>query len=441
MTDDYYGFAEQPFSLTPDPRFFFRSESHEKALDELLRAIERREGFMLLTGDIGTGKTTLCRTLLDQLDRKTFTALVLNPFVSEEELLKVVLQDFGVVSRDDVRRGALVGASTQELVDVLNQFLLSLAGIKASAVLVIDEAQNLPPATLEQVRVLTNLETDRQKLLQIVLVGQLNLRAVLTAPDMRQLNQRISRRCLLQPLARQETEAYIAHRLWVARGTLTVQFPKKTLDLIHQLTGGVPRVINLLCDRVLEGGQAAGVTRLAPALVHHAAEQLALEPPRRRQSDRRNHRLTRLALRLAAAAVAVAAVLAGAWQVVRYYDVPLWPSAPVRFSAGAPGTATPATPDAAPPDAGANDPASAVPVRSATYSILVGAFGTKADAEGAAAALKAQGYLVREIVQTEGKDDYRVLVGRYDDLALARQHAERLQQDPQFKDATIVTER
>lgn len=437
MTDDYYGFAEQPFSLTPDPRFFFRSESHEKALNELQRAIERREGFMLLMGDIGTGKTTLCRTLLDQLGPNTFTALVLNPFVNEAELLKAVLQDFGVVSRDDVRRGALIGATAQELVDVLNQFLLTLAGIKASAVLVIDEAQNLPPATLEQVRVLTNLETDRQKLLQIMLVGQLNLRSVLTSPDMRQLNQRISRRCLLQPLTRQGTGDYISHRLWVACGTVPVLFQKKSLDLIHQLTGGVPRVINMLCDRALEAGQAASAPHITPALVHHAAEELSLEAPRRRQSDRRNDCLKRLALRAAVAAAAAAAVLAGAWQVVRYYDVPLWSSPPATFSAGAPGPAV--EPPAAPAPAPA--PAGTVPVQTAAYSILVGAFPTKADADAAAAALKEQGYLVREIVQTEGKEEYRVLVGRYDDLSLARLHAEHLQRDPEFKEATIVTER
>jgi len=434
VSEDYYGFAEQPFTLTPDPRFFFRSGSHEKAIDELQRGIERREGFMLLTGDIGTGKTTLSRTLLEQLGRKTFTALVLNPFVTEEELLRAVLQDFGVVSREEVRRGALVGSTKQGLVDVLNQFLLSLAEVKASAVLVIDEAQNLPPATLEQIRVLTNLETDRQKLLQIVIVGQLNLVSILGAADMRQLNQRISRRCMLEPLDRDDTEAYISHRLRLARGSVSVDFTSRALDAVQRLSGGVPRVINLLCDRTLEIGQTTRATKIAPALVRQAAQRLALETPRRRRSDRRLARLKRLAVRLGTAAAITAAILAGAAQVTRYYDVPLWPNEPARLTAGAP-----AAPAAAPqPAAPASQPETAT---AATYSILVGSFPTRPAAVEAGDRLQELGYAVQEIVQTEGREEYRVLVGRYDDIAIARQHAEQLQLDPDFRGATIVTER
>ncbi len=436
MLEDYYGFAEQPFSLTPDPRFFFRSEAHERALEDLHRAIRRREGFMLLTGDIGTGKTTLCRTLLDQLDDRTFTALVLNPFVTEEELLRVILLDFGVVSRAEARRGALAGSTKQDMVEVLNQFLASLAGIGASAVLVIDEAQNLPAATLEQVRVLTNLETDRRKLLQIVLVGQLNLVMILAGPDMRQLDQRISRRCRLQPLNRRETGAYVAHRLHVARGTTGVHFTDKAIDQVHRLSAGVPRMINLLCDRALERGQAAGAARITPSLVLEAGGQLALEPPRRRKGDRIKARLQRWAVRAAAAAVVAAAILAGAWQVVRYFDVPLWPASPI--TAGAP---------AAPPASGGrgSDPTATTEtpppvVQMSRYSILVGAFPTQAAASTAAERLTAEGYVVREIAQTEG-GKFRVLVGPFTDVALARQHAEQLRQDQALGTATIVTER
>ena len=448
MSEDYYGFAEQPFSLTPDPRFFFRSESHERALEDLHRAIARREGFMLLTGDIGTGKTTLCRTLLEQLDDRTFTALVLNPFVTEEELLRVVLLDFGVVSREEARRGALVGSTKQDLVDVLNQFLVSLSGIGASAVLVIDEAQNLPAATLEQVRVLTNLETDRRKLLQIVLVGQLNLVTILADPGMRQLDQRISRRCQLHPLGRGETEDYIAHRLRVARDVQGVQFTSKATDAVQRLSGGVPRMINLLCDRALERGQAAGATRITPALVLEAGQQLSLEPPRRRRSDRRKARIRRWAVRLTAAAAVTAAILAGAWQVVRYYGVSLWPSVS-PLTAGAPLAipAPPPPPSVQPP---APDPAAggamAAPdvspplVQMFRYSILVGVFPTQAAAAAAAERLTAHGYVVREIAQTES-GEFRVLVGPYTDVALAREHAERLRQDPALGTATIVTER
>jgi len=439
VLEDYYGFAEQPFSLTPDPRFFFRSEAHERALEDLHRAIRRREGFMLLTGDIGTGKTTLCRTLLDQLDDRTFTALVLNPFVTEEELLRVILLDFGVVSREEARRGALAGSTKQDLVAVLDQFLVSLAGLGASAVLVIDEAQNLPAATLEQVRVLTNLETDRQKLLQIVLVGQLNLVTILADPGMRQLDQRISRRCQLQPLDRQETGGYVAHRLHVARGATGVLFTARALDQVHRLSLGVPRMINLLCDRALERGQAVGATRITPSLVLEAGRELALEPPRRRKSDRRKAWLRRWAVRTGVAAAAAAAILAGAWQVVRYYDVPLWPSGS-PFTAGAPPISPPAPP-AAPAATPSTQVATPPPVvQMSRYSILVGAFQTEAAAAAAAERLTGDGYVVREIAQTEG-GEFHVLVGPFTDVALARQQAARLQQDPELGIATIVTER
>lgn len=437
MLEDYYGFAEQPFSLTPDPRFFFRSEAHERALEDLNRAIERREGFMLLTGDIGTGKTTLCRTLLDQLDRRTFTALVLNPFVTEEELLRAILLDFGVVTRAEVRRGALATSSKQEMVEVLNQFLASLAAIGASAVLVIDEAQNLPAATLEQVRVLTNLETDRRKLLQIVLVGQLNLVMILAGPGMRQLDQRISRRCQLRPLNRRETGDYIAHRLHVARGATLVHFTDKAIDQVHRLSAGVPRMINMLCDRALERGQATGAAHVTPPLVLEAGGELALEPPRRRRSDRVKAQLRHWAVRAAAVAVVSAAILAGAWQAARHFGdaeppsaSPLTAGAPAALSAPGGKPADPAATAATPPPI----------VSLSRYSILAGAFPTEAAATASAERLAAEGYVVREIARTEG-GEFRVLVGPFTDVALARQHAERLRQDPEVGTATIVTER
>src|SRR5215831_12914877 len=159
MYEEYYGFVEKPFSLTPDPKYLYRSESHANAFDLLQYAIRRREGFV-----VGTGKTTLCRALLEQIDRTTFTALVLNPFLSEDDLLKRILLDFGVISREDTKAGRLVGVTKQELIDALYDFLLGLIPLKASAVLIIDEAQNLPLPVLEQIRILSNLETDKEKL-------------------------------------------------------------------------------------------------------------------------------------------------------------------------------------------------------------------------------------------------------------------------------------
>src|SRR5205809_7717798 len=218
MYESYYGFTEKPFSLTPDPKYLYRSQSHADAFDLLQYAIRRREGFVVVTGDIGTGKTTLCRALLEQIDRTTFTALVLNPFLTEEDLLKRILQDFGVISREERKAGRLAGITKQELIDTLYDFLLSLIPLKASAVLIIDEAQNLPLPVLEQIRMLSNLETDKEKLLQIILVGQLDLQALLRSPELRQLDQRVSIRYQLEPLDEAAVGAYVEHRLTGARG-------------------------------------------------------------------------------------------------------------------------------------------------------------------------------------------------------------------------------
>jgi general secretion pathway protein A len=288
MYEQYYGFVQPPFTLTPDPRFLYRSESHEEAITLLQQAIRRKEGFIVLTGDIGTGKTTSCRALLEQLDANVFTSLILNPFLSVEELLREVLLDFGVVSRDAVRTGRIASASKHELISTLHEFLLSLMPIHGSGVLIIDEAQHLSTEVLEQIRIISNLETNESKLLQIVLVGQLNLLDVLAAAEMRQLDQRISIRAQLKPLNREEVEAYIAHRLWVARGSTAVTFEPSALDLAHAYTGGVPRIINLVCDRSLMQGAQMRVNRITPAIIEEAAGSLGLRLPPGGKTKRRN---------------------------------------------------------------------------------------------------------------------------------------------------------
>jgi general secretion pathway protein A len=277
MYEDYYGFTEKPFSLTPDPKYLFKSASHASAFELLQYAVRRREGFVVITGDIGTGKTTLCRALLDQIDRKTFTALVLNPFLSEEDLLRLILQEFGVVSRDEIKRGRLAGVTKQELIETLNEFLLSLQGIGAQALLIIDEAQNLPLQVLEQIRILSNLETAKEKLLQIVLVGQSNLKDLLKREELRQLDQRVSIRYDLKPLTREETSAYIQHRLSVAGGGAAVSFVPKALGRVHQFTSGIPRLINLLCDRALLTAYSSHTNRVAADVVESAAASLELQ--------------------------------------------------------------------------------------------------------------------------------------------------------------------
>lgn len=280
MYEEYYGFVQPPFSLTPDPRFLYRSESHDLSLQQVWQAIRRKEGFIVLTGDIGTGKTTLCRTLLEQFDQTTFTALILNPFLSVEELLREVLLSFGVVSKDALKTGRLATASKHELVRTLHDFLLSLVPLHGSAVLIIDEAQHLSTDVLEEIRVLSNLETNDQKLLQIVIVGQLNLLDVLHKAELRQLDQRISIRCSLKALTREEVEAYVTHRLWVARGSTSVTFTPKAFDLVHAVSGGVPRMINLVCDRALMVGCERQTSRIAEEHVVSAASQLGLEIPK-----------------------------------------------------------------------------------------------------------------------------------------------------------------
>jgi general secretion pathway protein A len=306
MYETYYGFAEKPFSLSPDPKFLYRSQSHANAFELLQYAIRRREGFAVVTGDIGTGKTTLCRALLEEIDRTTFTALVLDPFLSEQDLLKRILQDFGVVSREDIRAGRLAGITKQDLIETLYDFLLGLVPLKANAVLIIDEAQNLPLAVLEQIRILSNLETDKEKLLQIILIGQLNLGTLLRSPELRQLDQRVSIRYQLEPLDRETVGAYVAHRLTIAGGSAAVTFAPKALDRVHRLSGGIPRIINLLCDRALLSAFSVRENRITPDMVAHAAESLDVQPPPRVRFPRQGASLAAAAaVTIVASAVAV----------------------------------------------------------------------------------------------------------------------------------------
>jgi type II secretory pathway predicted ATPase ExeA len=400
MYESYYGFAEKPFSLTPDPKYLYRSESHANAFDLLQYAIKRREGFVAITGDIGTGKTTLCRALLEQIDRTTFTALVLNPFVTEEELLKRILQDFGVVSRDDTR-GRLGTATKQELIETLYDFLLSLVPLKASAVLIIDEAQNLPMAVLEQIRILSNLETDKEKLLQIILVGQLELQALLRAPELRQLDQRISIRYELQPLDRDAVAAYISHRLTIAGATSAVAFTSDAIDAVHRFSSGIPRLINLLCDRALLAGFSVHAPRITAEHVAQAANGLDMGPATyaakaKGGSAGRSHARASL---LAAASLALAgsAAAVGASAFLYQHFVPAI-ERPVSAASG-------------------------------PFSILIGSYPAESEeAQQAAAWVEASGFAVnRADVDLGARGRWqRILAGTYTDAESAHRDAERL---------------
>ena len=247
MYTEFYGLREKPFSLSPDPRFLFLSDSHREALAHLLYGIEQGEGFIAITGEVGTGKTTLCRTLLQRLEPGSEVAFLFNPQLSGLELLQAIDAEFGLETQGKTRR---------ELMDQLNRFLLTKRQEGRRVLLLIDEAQNLDREALEQVRLLSNLETDTTKLIQIILIAQPELDAMLESPELRQLRQRINVRWRLRPLSPNETRDYVRHRLRVAAGGPREIFTDLALREIHRRTGGVPRIINRLCDRALLAGFA-----------------------------------------------------------------------------------------------------------------------------------------------------------------------------------------
>jgi general secretion pathway protein A len=308
----FFGLQEQPFNLTPDPRFLFLSQSHQEALGHLLYGIEERKGFIAITGEVGTGKTLLCRALLDRLGPRVRTALIFNSFLSDIELLRSINDDFGLPSG---------GTTRKELIDALNAFLLREFRDGHNAVLIIDEAQHLAPAVLEQIRMLSNLETEGGKLLQIVLVGQPELRPLLARPELRQLNQRIALRYHLRPFDRQETSAYISHRLLVAGSHGEIVFTPRALSAIYRATQGIPRRINLLCERALLSAYVQSTTRIDRGLIRQAVADLEgienARPPRGNRVRSRRRRW------VAEAAMVALALLAGAAWVGYRWPKPL----------------------------------------------------------------------------------------------------------------------
>ena len=284
--ETFYGLTDKPFSLSSDPAFFYNSSSHASAFDDLLSGIRRRESLSVLSGDIGTGKTTLCRTVLENLDRQTFSAFVADPFATREDLLKVVLVEFGVVSHEDLATGRLRGASRTELSYLLYEFLRTLSPLQAFAVVFIDEAQNLSLPLLEEIRILSDSD-GRERQLQVVLVGQLELREKLRLPEMRQVAQRVTVCCGLEPLDRDGVDGYIAHRLHVSGGTPDrVRFSSEAKDAIYEASCGVPRLINRLCDRALHHGHLARAVVINEGLFALAHAELKPMLPSRARGPR-----------------------------------------------------------------------------------------------------------------------------------------------------------
>jgi general secretion pathway protein A len=266
----HFGLKREPFSIAPDPRYLFMSERHREALAHLLYGVRGGGGFVLLTGEIGAGKTTVCRCFLEQVPKRTNVAYIFNPKLTALELLQSVCEEFRitVTARDGT------AATLKDHVDALNEYLLRTHAAGQNSVLIIDEAQNLSPDVLEQLRLLTNLETNERKLLQIILIGQPELRDMLARPELEQLAQRVVARFHLDPLAEEETAHYIKHRLSVAGMSGLIPFDRDARHRIFELTRGVPRRINLLCDRALLGAYASGRQRVDRTIVDKAASEV-----------------------------------------------------------------------------------------------------------------------------------------------------------------------
>jgi general secretion pathway protein A len=265
MYCDFFGFTEKPFTITPNPHFIYLSGNHREAFAHLLYGIDSHAGFIAMTGEVGTGKTTVLRTLLTQLDPEKYkSALIFNPCLSGEQLLASICRDFGIEAAEK---------NSFAYLEALNRYLLEQNAAGRTLVLVIDEAQNLAPEVLEQVRLISNLETERDKLIQIILAGQPELDAIFGRHDLRQLNQRITVRCKLSPMGLDDTKEYISHRLRISGNRIPGLFSRGAVKRIYRFSGGIPRLINVACERAL----VMAWTRESLAITPYIAAQVIAE--------------------------------------------------------------------------------------------------------------------------------------------------------------------
>jgi general secretion pathway protein A len=269
MYHDFYQLKENPFNVTADPHFFYSSKSHSEAISNLVYGIEQRKGILVATGEVGTGKTTLCRKLLHQADKKTKFAFILNPNFSDLELLQMIAHDLGIRTKEQ---------NKFTIVQALNQFLIKQANKNNNVVLMIDEAQNLTAGQLEQIRLLSNLETEKEKLLQIILVGQPELDQKLQLPELRQLQQRISVHFHIEPLEKTDIKTYVHHRLQKVlrdqHSVRTILFTEQAFEAIYRFTKGTPRTINILCDRALLAGFVAETYLIDEHIILNCAKEI-----------------------------------------------------------------------------------------------------------------------------------------------------------------------
>ena len=283
MYNSFYGFKERPFQLVPNPAYLYLSRSHEEAMAHLVYAISQGDGFVEITGEVGTGKTTLARALLENLDERTEAAYIFNPNLDSLQLLKAINAEFGVDS---------TGSSAKELIDTLNDFLMKKRMEGTKVVLIIDEAQNLNKDVLEQLRLLSNIETTTSKLIQIVLVGQPELGEMLDSPELRQLGQRITLTCYLTPLTCKETKEYIDHRIQVASQKAEVRFTRGALRAIYRYSGGIPRLINISCDRALLTAYGLNRKKITGPIARASIKELAARGYAKGLSLQRRRRLS-----------------------------------------------------------------------------------------------------------------------------------------------------
>jgi general secretion pathway protein A len=283
MYNSFYGFKERPFQLVPNPAYLYLSRSHEEAMAHLVYAITQGDGFVEITGEVGTGKTTLCRAVLENLDQNTEAAYIFNPKLDSLQLLKAVNDEFGIPSS---------GNSVKELIDTLNAFLMKKKMEGRKVVLIIDEAQNLGKDVLEQLRLLSNLETTTSKLIQIILVGQPELGEMLDSHELRQLGQRITLSCYLTPLNYKETRGYIHHRIQVASQKPEVRFTRAALRAIYKYSGGIPRLINISCDRALLTAYGLNRKKISGPIAMASIRELAARGNVKRLTLQRRKRLS-----------------------------------------------------------------------------------------------------------------------------------------------------